>query len=104
PVTFKPTAPGGVTGSLSFATDSANFPTISVSLTGVGTQAGFYATPSWLSFGRGPDGPGLPVNVTITNGGTGAETLQSVTPPTGPYTATGRRSEEHTSELPPLTN
>jgi hypothetical protein len=89
PVTFKPTAPGGVTGSLSFATDSANFPTISVSLTGVGTQAGFYATPRSLSFGQVPDGTSLPVNVTITNGGTGAETLQSVTPPTGPYTVTG---------------
>jgi hypothetical protein len=89
PVTFTPSAPGGVTGSLSFATDSANFPTISVSLTGDGTQTGFYATPGSLSFGQVPDGSSLPVNVTITNGGTGPEILQSVTPPAGPFTVTG---------------
>ena len=38
PVTFTPTAPGGVTGSLSLTTSAANFPAISVSLTGDGTR------------------------------------------------------------------
>ena len=88
PVTFTPTGPGGVTGSLSLTSDAPNFPAISVSLTGDGTQAGFYATPGTVSFGTVPDGTSQPVNVTITNGGTSPETWPSVTPP-GPFTVTG---------------
>ena len=89
PVTFTPTVPGGVTGSLSLASDAPNFPAISVSLSGDGTQAGFYAAPGTVSFGPVPDGTSQPVNVTITNGGTSPETWPSVTPPAGPFTVTG---------------
>jgi outer membrane protein assembly factor BamB len=89
PVTFTPTAPGGVTGSLAFSTDSANFPTVSVSLSGDGTQPGFYASPGSASFGTVPDGTTLPVNVTITNGDATSETVNSATPPSGPFTITG---------------
>ena len=66
PVTFTPTVPGGVTGSLSLASDAPNFPVISVSLSGDGTRACFYAAPGTVSFGTVPDGTSQPVNVTIT--------------------------------------
>ncbi len=89
PVTFTPTAPGGVTGSVQFATNSANFPAVPVSLTGQGTRPGLYATPGSVSFGSVADGTTMPVGVTITNGGTASETVSAVTPPAAPFSATG---------------
>lgn len=89
PVTFTPTGPGGVTGALGFATGSPNFPTVNVGLTGAGTKAGFYAGPAAVSFGSVPDRTSMPVNVTITNGGTTAETVTGTTPPLAPFTVTG---------------
>jgi Bacterial lectin/PQQ-like domain/Abnormal spindle-like microcephaly-assoc'd, ASPM-SPD-2-Hydin len=89
PVTFMPTAPGGVAGSLNFATGSPNFPTIGVGLSGNGTQSGFYAAPNPVSFGSVPDGTSLPINVTITNGGSTAETVNGTTSASMPFTVTG---------------
>ncbi len=45
PVSVKPTAPGGATGSVNFSTSAANFPVVSVSLSATGTKPGFYAKP-----------------------------------------------------------
>jgi hypothetical protein len=89
PVTFTPGAPGGVAGSLNFATNSANFPTVGVALSGTGTQSGFYAAPGSVSFGSVPDGTSVPVNVTITNGGTTAETVNGTTSPGALFTVAG---------------
>jgi Abnormal spindle-like microcephaly-assoc'd, ASPM-SPD-2-Hydin/PQQ-like domain len=89
PVTFAPSAPGGATGALSFATDSANFPTVSVGISGTGTQAGFYAQPASVTFGSVPDGTTATALVNITNGGTASETVSSVTPPNSPFAVTG---------------
>ena len=89
PVTFAPSGPGGATGSLAFATDSANFPTVNVSLSGDGTQPGLYATPGSVSLGTVTDGSSRSATVDITNGGTTSETVSSVTSPSAPFSAIG---------------
>lgn len=81
PVTFAPTAPGGVTGSLSLATNTANFSTVSVPLSGTGTQTGFYASPSTIAFGVEPIGAGITMQTVITNGGTANETWSPIAAP-----------------------
>ena len=87
PVTFRPGGPGGATGDLTLTTNSVNFPTVSVSLTGNGTAPGFYATPASLSLGTVPDGTSLPGVVTITNGSTGPERVARLTAPAAPFSA-----------------
>jgi protein involved in polysaccharide export with SLBB domain len=70
---------------------------VNVALSGDGTQTGLYATASSLTFalisGAGvsnvPVGTSEPRTVDITNGGTTPQTVTSVTPPAGPFTATG---------------
>jgi len=89
PVTFAPTTPGGATGSLAFATDSANFPTVNVSLSGDGTQTGLYAKPASVSFGTVTDGTSQSVSVNVINGGTTGETVSSTGPPSAPFSVTG---------------
>lgn len=99
PVTFSPAGPGGVTGTLSFATRSASLPSADVSLTGDGTQPGLYATTPSVQFAlvndQGqfaswiPAGISVPREITITNGGAVPDTITSVTLPSGPYTVTG---------------
>ena len=96
-VTFGPLAPGGVTGSVSFATTSTKTPSVDVPLTGDGTQAGLVANPSTVTFPLAPDqgvtdvpvGIGRPEVVQIANYGPTTETVASVTPPSSPFSATG---------------
>jgi hypothetical protein len=95
-VTFAPTSPGGNTGTLSFPTSSAGFPAVSVPLTGEATRTGLTAQPGTLQFMGAPDqhvipvavGVTVPMTVNITNYGTTTQTVTSVTPPSGPFTAT----------------
>ncbi|HXS65202.1 MAG TPA: choice-of-anchor D domain-containing protein [Streptosporangiaceae bacterium] len=89
PVSVKPTAPGGATGSVNFATSAANFPVVSVALSATGTKPGFYAKPGSLAFDPIPAGTSESDNVVIINGGAAAETVSSVTPPGAPFTVTG---------------
>ncbi|WP_051367976.1 choice-of-anchor D domain-containing protein [Hamadaea tsunoensis] len=86
PVRFSPTAPGGATASLSFATDAG---TVAFDLHGTGTQTGLGATPASLAFGTVPTGARKTISVSIVNTGTSAVTITGSTPPTGPFTATG---------------
>jgi hypothetical protein len=86
PVTFSPTAAGSVTGIVSFTTDSG---TVGVGVTGYGVKPGFSAAPATVSFNQQPTGTTDTVNVTVTNTGTGAETINGTTAPTSPYTVTG---------------
>lgn len=91
PVTFAPTAPGGATGALAFATTTHDFSTVDVSVSGIGTQTGFFASHASLQFGTvptGSSGSGI-LQTVITNGGTAAETVTSTTAPTGPFSASG---------------
>ncbi|MDQ1726084.1 MAG: hypothetical protein QOK14_129, partial [Frankiaceae bacterium] len=86
PVSFRPTAPGGAAGSLTFSTDNGN---VAVDLHGNGTQAGLGATPSSLDFGTTPTASSKSLNVNITNTGTSAVTISSSTPPAAPFAASG---------------
>ena len=96
-VTFAPAAPGGADGTLSFTTRSVASPTVDVLLAGDGTQPGLDAQPSAVAFPLAPDqgaadvpvGTAVPQVVDITNYGTAADTVTSVTPPPDPFTATG---------------
>ncbi|HET7018183.1 MAG TPA: choice-of-anchor D domain-containing protein [Streptosporangiaceae bacterium] len=89
PVSVDPTAPGGVTGSVSFSTSAANFPVVSVALSATGTKPGFYATPASLSFEPIPAGTSESQDLVITNGGTTFESISSVTPPGAPFMVIG---------------
>jgi hypothetical protein len=89
PVSVHPAGPGGVTGSLNFSTSASNFPVVSVALSVNGTKPGFYAKPGSLTFDPIPAGTSESQNLVITNGGTAAETVSSVTPPSSPFSATG---------------
>lgn len=98
PVTFAPTAPGGAAGALSFATTlPARSVPENVPRFGEGTRTGLYATPSSVQFAVVGDSSvtNVPVGtselgaVDITNGGTTPQTVTSVTPPTGPFSAAG---------------
>ena len=88
PVTMKPGQPGGLSGFLSIATNSANFPTVSVPLTGDGVEAGLFATARTLTYSS-VAGLKPAQSVDITNWGAATETIQSATAPTGPFSAAG---------------
>ena len=98
PVRFHPTAPGGATGAVSFATSSGAAP-VHVPVTGDGTTGGLYLTPSSQQFAlvtdTGSFASNVPVGVIalreidLVNGSTQAETVRSVRPPRPPYSATG---------------
>src|SRR5258708_38336500 len=99
PVKFTPAGPGGVTGSLSFATPSALLPSADVPLAGVGTRPGLYANTSSLQFALVGDhaqfeswvpvGISVPREITITNGGANPEKITGVSIPSGPHPETG---------------
>ena len=88
PITFKPTSPGAATGSLTLTTNQG---TIVVGLNGNGTKPGLEISPSPLDFGQVAVGSGssLAETLSVTNTGTTAETVGSVTAPTGTFSATG---------------
>jgi hypothetical protein len=86
PVTFTPAGAGAVTGIIAFSTDSG---TVGIGVTGYGTKAGFSAAPGTVLFDHQPTGTSATTNVTVTNTGTGAETIGAATAPTTPYTVTG---------------
>jgi len=96
-VTFAPAAPGGADGTLSFSTQSVRFPTVDVPLTGDGTRPGLDAEPGVVDFALAPDqgvidvpaGTAVPQLADITNYGTTTDTVTSVSPPSGPFSAVG---------------
>ena len=99
PVTFSPAVPGGVTGTLAFATPSASLPSTDVPLVGQGLSTGLYASASAVQFALvGDHGQFLswvPANIsvqrqiTITNGSAVPQRITSVSLPAAPYQVTG---------------
>jgi hypothetical protein len=109
-VTFAPTTPGSNDGTLSFTTTTIQaratsvgqagpvqpLTSVQVPLTGQATREGLTA-PSAVAFpwaiDQGlinvPVGISVPQVITITNFGTVTQHVTSVTPPSGPFTATG---------------
>jgi hypothetical protein len=96
-VRFAPASSGGTDGTLSFPTSSTSTPSVDAAMTGDGTQRGLVAETSTVTFPLAPDqgvtdvpvGIVKPELVNITNYGTTPQTVTSVTPPSGPFTATG---------------
>src|SRR5215472_2155122 len=89
-VSFNPSTPGGANGSLQFNTASLNYPTVAVSLSGTGTQNGFYPSTTAVSFGATvPVGTTTQQQVTITNTESVPLTLTSATPPSAPFGVSG---------------
>src|SRR5207302_928462 len=79
-VTFAPTAAGGVTGSVSVASNASNSPT-TIALTGAGVSATsqLTASPSSLSFGNVNVGVSPSLGITLTNGGNSNVTISTLT-------------------------
>jgi hypothetical protein len=96
PVTFTPTAPGGATGTVTFATSAGPQ---QVAVAGVGTGTGLYASQQSVPFAlisdtgqfvsNVPVGVQVPREFQIINGSTQPVTITGITPPAGPYTVTG---------------
>jgi putative pyrroloquinoline-quinone binding quinoprotein/ASPM-SPD-2-Hydin domain-containing protein/putative pyrroloquinoline-quinone-binding quinoprotein len=87
PVTFTPKAAGGVIGALQAVTNFANFPSVSVSLTGRGTEPGLYSPTRTLSFGRYVDGTTVTRSVMIADDSAGAERVAATARPGSPFSA-----------------
>ena len=85
---FSPSVPGGVTGALQVATDAANFPQVSVSLTGQGTAPGLQASAGEVSFYSIPRGLDPAKVVIITNDSTARERVRTTGAPAAPFRAT----------------
>ncbi|MFF4652793.1 choice-of-anchor D domain-containing protein [Streptomyces sp. NPDC001380] len=83
PVSFAPTAAGGVSGTLTVTTGAGDF---ALSLHGVGTSPGLAAAPARVSFTDQPTGTTGSVNVQVTNTGTQDEVVTAATPPGAPFT------------------
>ena len=93
PVTFNPTAPGGATGTVTFATSAGPQ---SVAVAAVGTTTGLYANQQSVQFALVNDigqfesdvpvGIEVPREFNIVNGGTQPLKISSVSAPGGPYT------------------
>jgi hypothetical protein len=98
-VKFAPSAVGGATGVVSFATGARSAAPVSVPLIGEGTSIGLYATAPSLSFvlvdndgmliTNVPVGITMPLVTSIANGGTEPVRVTSITKPSGPYTVSG---------------
>src|ERR1022692_1732246 len=78
-VTLTPAVPGGATGSLQFPTDSSNFPVVSVSLSGTGTQPGFYTPTTSETSTAVPVKTNSPVQLSVTNDSAVSQTLTAGT-------------------------
>jgi hypothetical protein len=95
PVSFTPATPGGTAGAVAFAVKSSRTPAVNVPLFGDGTKTGLQATPGSLTIAHVTDHGSFPVavgtaepgTVQITNAGTTAQTVTSVTPPAAPFSA-----------------
>ena len=99
PVMFRPTAPGGTTGSVSFDTRSPASPSVTVPLTATGITSGLYMSATALQFAlvtdtgafasNVPVGVMVPREVNIINGSAHPETVTSVRRPSAPYSVSG---------------
>jgi hypothetical protein len=96
-VAFSPAAPGSTVGTLRLSAGPGRT-VAQIPLSGDGIRAGLYATspverfalmPSGQAPRSVPVGIALPQTVVIVNGGAGVQTVTSVTPPGGPFSATG---------------
>jgi Abnormal spindle-like microcephaly-assoc'd, ASPM-SPD-2-Hydin/Protein of unknown function (DUF1573) len=72
--TFAPTTAGAASGSVTITSTATN-PTLTIALSGTGTQGGLSANPASIPFGAVIDGASASVPVTLTNTGTAAVSI-----------------------------
>ncbi|OLB65855.1 MAG: hypothetical protein AUI10_05060 [Actinobacteria bacterium 13_2_20CM_2_72_6] len=90
PVSFAPTAPGSVTGTLRFAVTDNNAPvSVGAALQGAGIKPGFTASPGTVDFGQVPVGSSKSATISFTNTGTANETVSATSGASAPFTVTG---------------
>ncbi|MGE5156415.1 MAG: choice-of-anchor D domain-containing protein, partial [Betaproteobacteria bacterium] len=90
PVTFSPTAPGSINGTLNITlTDAGQTDQLGATLHGTAIKPGFTATPPTLTFADVPVGDSVSLSASFTNTGGSDETVQSVGTPGSPFTVTG---------------
>lgn len=86
PVTFSPTDPSTVSGTLSFDTDTDSG-SLGFALSGTGTKDGLAASPPTLAFGDVPLTGTRTLSVVIRNTGTTTTTIRKAIAPKAPFTA-----------------
>ena len=86
--TFTPSAAGAVPGSVTITTNAVNS-TISIPLSGTGTQGSLAANPGSVSFGNVVVGNNSSQQVTIKNSGNATVTISQVSTTGGGYSASG---------------
>jgi Abnormal spindle-like microcephaly-assoc'd, ASPM-SPD-2-Hydin len=77
PVSFSPTQPGSMTGSLKITSNATNSPTM-IPLSGTGVESQLSVSPSSVNFGSVTTGKTSSQTVTISNSGTASLTITSV--------------------------
>ncbi|HEX8438983.1 choice-of-anchor D domain-containing protein, partial [Archangium sp.] len=88
-VKFSPTAEGAVTGTLVLGTDDPAIPNVTVALSGSGGKATLSLSSTVLDFGTVRVGTSSARTVTVTNTGSIAATLQSLSGVAAPFSVTG---------------
>jgi Cep192 domain 4/Abnormal spindle-like microcephaly-assoc'd, ASPM-SPD-2-Hydin/HYDIN/CFA65/VesB-like, Ig-like domain len=73
---FAPTAAGAISGNITLTTNATN-PTLSIALSGTGTQGSLAANPSSVNFGSLLVGSSGSVSVTLSNAGTAPVTISA---------------------------
>ncbi|HEY2316634.1 MAG TPA: choice-of-anchor D domain-containing protein [Streptosporangiaceae bacterium] len=87
-LSYRPAEPGGVTGAVQVATQAANFPLISVSLTGQGTVPGLHPSVPAVMFRRVAEGLSPAQTIMLTNDSGARERIRATSPPASPFAAT----------------
>lgn len=91
-VTFSPTAAGNTSGSLALASNDTTNPTLSIPLSGTGTQAtqpGLSVSPATFNFGSVVDGQTKSQSFTVTNTGTASLTIAQISANGAAYSVSG---------------
>ena len=86
--TFAPTAAGTASGAITISSSATN-PTLSIPLSGTGTQGALSSNPSSISFGSVLVGNSGSVNVTLTNTGTAPVSVSAASASGAGFSMTG---------------
>jgi hypothetical protein len=87
-VQFAPKSEGAVTGTLTVTSNASNS-SLTIPLSGTGTQAQISATPASVNFGTVVKGTSNSQTITLQNGGNSTLTFSQVTPPGAGFSITG---------------
>ena len=86
--TFAPTTPGAASGTVTITSNATN-PTLTIPLSGTGTQGALSASPASINFGAVLEGASASVPVKLTNTGTSAVSITAHSITGAGFTLTG---------------